>query len=108
MELPMPLPVTPSYQARMSALRSYAPEVAELAAQVAQALKPETLVRAASTLESELFDYLQAVGQQQARSVTRLSVWFYQLVDSQALQHAEAAAFLAEAAKHGGPAGVAR
>lgn len=104
----MPLPVTPSYQARMSALRSYAPEVAELAAQVAQALKPETLARAASTLESELFDYLQAIGQQQARSVTRLSVWFYQLVDSQALQHAEAAAFLAEAAKHGGPSGVAR
>lgn len=103
----MPLPVTPSYQVRLSALRSYAPEVAELAAHVAQAIKPETLARAISTLESEMFDYLQAVGQQQARSVTRLSVWFYQLVQGQALQHAEAAAFLAEAAKHGGPSGVA-
>ncbi|TWC36674.1 hypothetical protein FBY02_103210 [Pseudomonas sp. SJZ078] len=102
----MPLPVTPSYEIRLSALRSYAPEVAALAARITQAMKPEALAQPASALESDLFDHLQAVGRQEARSVTRLSVWFYSLVHGQALQHAEAAAFLAEAASHGGPKGV--
>ncbi|UVM63308.1 hypothetical protein [Pseudomonas sp. B21-010] len=102
----MPLPVTPSYEQRLSALRSYAPEVADLAARIARAIRPEVLAQSASTLESELFDYLQAVGQQQARSVTRLSVWFSRLVRDQALQHAEVATFMNDAASHGGPSGV--
>ncbi|WLH78049.1 hypothetical protein PSH81_20240 [Pseudomonas sp. FP2335] len=41
----MPLTVTPSYEQRLGLLRSYAPEVAELAACVAQAMKPEALVQ---------------------------------------------------------------
>lgn len=102
----MPLPVTPSYEMRLIALRSYAPEVAELAVRVAQVVKPEALAQSASALESELFEHLQAVGQQQARSVTRLSVWLYELVRGQAVRHTEAAALLAEAANHGGPSGV--
>ncbi|WP_106805788.1 hypothetical protein [Pseudomonas sp. S5D5] len=103
----MPLPVTSSYEMRLSALRSYAPEVAELAARVAQVVKPEALAQPVSALESDLFDHLQPVGQQQARSVNRLGVWLYSLVHGQALQHAEAAVFLAEAANHGGPSGIA-
>jgi hypothetical protein len=93
----MPLPVTPSYEKRLIALRSYAPE----------AIRPEVLAQPASPLEGELFDHLQAVGRQEARCVTRLSLWLNDLARGQALQLADAAAFLAEAASHGGPKGVA-
>ncbi|UXZ21412.1 hypothetical protein KZH41_23430 [Pseudomonas sp. YeP6b] len=102
----MPLPVTPSYRERLIALRSYNPKVADLAARIAQAIKPEALELSESTLEGELFDRLQAVGQQRVRCVTRLSAWFSPLLQGQALQHAEAAAFLNEAACLGGPSGV--
>lgn len=103
----MPLPVTPSYEKRLIALRSYAPEAAGLAARIAEAIRPEVLAQPASPLEGELFDHLQAVGRQEARCVTRLSWWLNDLARGRALQHADAAAFLAEAASHGGPKGVA-
>lgn len=102
----MPLPTTPSYQERLSALHHLAPQVADLAARIAQAITPQRMASSASTLEGELFAHLQAIGQQQARSVTRLGVWFYLLVQAQALMRVEAAAFLNEAARHAGPSGV--
>lgn len=99
----MPLPVTPSYQ---RALRTLSPDTAALAERIALALKSELLDITPDTLESQLLNHLQAVGQQQTRSATRFSVWLNAMARDGMLTHQQAAAFMCEASTLGGPSGV--
>ena len=102
----MPLPVTPLYEQRLLDLRTMAPNAAELAEQIALALRSEYLSQSAEALALGLFTHLDLVGRQQAGCVTHLAMWLYQMAEAKALSHAQVATFVAGAASLGGPAGV--
>ena len=102
----MPLPVTQSYERALRDLRQYSPATAALAERIALDLQPQVLATSTETLTAQLLDHLQAVGQQQARSVTRLAVWLSVVASAGALTHQQAATFVDEAATLGGPSGV--
>lgn len=102
----MPLPVTPSYERSLLDLRTLSPDTAALAESIREALQPQVLATSTETLEVQLLDHLQAVGQQQARSATRFAVWVNRMARDSALTHQQAATFVCEAATLGGPSGV--
>lgn len=102
----MPLPVTPTYERGLRDLRLLSPEAAGLIERIALDLQPQVLDTSTETLEVQLLDYLQAVGQQQARSVTRLAVWLNTVASAGALTPQQVATFVCEAATLGGPSGV--
>ena len=102
----MPLPVTPSYERRLRDLRTLSPDTGALLERIALELQPQVLVTSTQNLETQLLDYLQAVGQQQARSVTRLAVWLNTVASAGALTPQQVATFVCEAATFGGPSGV--
>ena len=102
----MPLPVTPSYERRLRDLRTLSPATAALAERIALDLQPQVLATSAETLTVQLLDHLQAVGMQQARSVTRLAVWLNAVASAGALTPQQVATFVCEAATLGGASGV--
>ena len=102
----MPLPVTPSYERALRDLRQVSPATATLAERIALDLQPQVLTVSTTNLEAQLLDHLQAVGIQQARSVTRLAVWLNTVASAGALTTQQVATFVCEAATLGGPSGV--
>lgn len=102
----MPLPVTPTYERGLRDLRTLSPEAAALIERIALELQSQVLATSTETLEVQLLDHLQAVGQQQARSVTRLAVWLNTVASAGALTPKQVATFVCEAATLGGPSGV--
>lgn len=102
----MPLPITPSYEQRLHDLRMMAPNAAQLAEQIALAMRSEYLSQSAEVLALDLFTHLDSVGRQEAGCVTHLAVWLYRLAEVKALSHAQVTTFVAGAASLGGATGV--
>lgn len=102
----MPLPVTPFYERRLRVLRTLSPDAAALAERIALDLQPQVLATSTDTLEAQLLDHMQAVGQQQSHCVTRFYDWLNAVVAAGALKPQQAAAFVTEATALGGPSGV--
>lgn len=74
----------------MSALRdlhTQSPDTAALAGSIREAMQPQVLTTSTESLETQLLDHLQAVGQQQARSATRFAVWANTMARNGALTH---------------------
>ncbi len=103
----MPLPVTSSYNQRLLELEASAPDVAQLAWQIAGAIKSEFLSLSAEVLVQDLFAHLDPVARRETGCVTRLAMWLFMLADAKALSHAQVATFVSGAASLAGPAGVA-
>ena len=102
----MPLPVTPSYERGLRNLRQVSPATAALAERIALDLQTQVLATSSDSLEVQLLDHLQTVAQQQARSVTRFTVWLNAVASAGALTPQQVATFVCEAATLGGTSGV--
>lgn len=102
----MPLPVASSYAQRMLELEASNPDVAQLAGQIAGAIKSEYLSQSAEVLVQDLFAHLDPVARQEPGCVTRLAMWLQKLADARALSHAQVAKFVTGAVGQGGPSAV--
>lgn len=95
----MALLATPIYKRTLQDLYHISPDIADLAERIAIELQPQVLATSDTSLQTQLFDHLQAVATRRPGGVTQLSFWLEKVVEAGALSHCQAEIFVTEADK---------